>query len=54
MANEFDPFEDTLATVEPEIIAPQDDTPLALQEDMSEDDMKKQAMAEVRQELDKA
>lgn len=54
MANEFDPFEDTLATVEPEIIVPQDDTPLALQEDMSEDDMKKQAMAEVRNELDKA
>lgn len=54
MANEFDPFEDTIVPVEPEIITPKDETPLALQEDMSEDDMKKQAMAKVRQELDSA
>lgn len=54
MANEFDPFEDTIVPVEPEIITPKDETPLAMPEDMSEDDMKKQAMAEVRQELDNA
>lgn len=52
MENNFDPFEETLVPVEPEIITPKDETPLAMQEDMSEDDMKKQAMAEVRWALD--
>lgn len=53
MANEFDPFEDSLAVVEPEIIVPKDETPLAeLDGDLSEEDMKKQAMAEVRNQLE--
>lgn len=53
MDNNFDPFEDSLAIVEPEIIIPKDETPLAeLDGDLSEDDMKKQAMAEVRNQLE--
>ena len=52
MANEFDPFEDTIVPVEPEIISVKDETPLAMPEDLSEDDMKKQAMAEVRDALE--
>lgn len=53
MENNFDPFEDSLAVVEPEIIVPKDETPLAeLDGDLSEDDMKKQAMAEVRNQLE--
>lgn len=52
MENNFDPFEETIVPVEPEIISVKDETPLAVSEDMSEDDMKKQAMAEVREALD--
>lgn len=53
MQDNFDPFEETLAVIEPEIITPKDETPLALQEEnISEDDMKKKAMAEVREKLD--
>lgn len=48
----FDPFEDKIVPVEPEIIDPKDDTPLAIQEDASEDEMKKIAMAKVRNELE--
>jgi len=55
MANEFDPFEDTLAVVEPEIITPKDDSSLTLyEENQSEDDMKKKAMAEVREQLEES
>lgn len=54
MAHDFDPFQDTLAVIEPEIITPKDETPLAMQEDVSEDDMKKMAMAKVRNALDES
>lgn len=52
MENNFDPFEETIVPVEPEIISVKDETLLAMPEDLSEDDMKKQAMSEVRDALD--
>ena len=55
MTNEFDPFEENSITlIEPEIISPKDETPLAMQEDVSEDDMKKMAMEKVRNALDES
>lgn len=52
MQDNFDPFEETLAPAEPEIIIPKDETPLAMPESVSEEDMKKQAMADVRNALE--
>ena len=55
MDTTFDLFEweTTLATSQPQVIAPQDEDAIAVYEWGNEDDMKKQAMKEAREALDR-